>query len=739
MAAIGKIRSWGPWLVGIIGLALFGFIATDFTRSCETSSNQARQQVGEVMGERVSIQDFQNTVEEQKLVYKMMQDAYRQMGRELGDADEDQLRDGAWNSYVQNMIIEEEAAKLGLGVTDDEMKAVLASGMHPALRQLPLLPYFYDQQTGLFDYNLVNQYRMAIQQYSPADVNDFDRYWTITEKMLRQQLLASKYYNLLSACMLSNEASAQAAFKAHTEESDIVLASLAYSTINDNDVKIEDSDLKAKYDADREMFRWNNETRDIKYVVCRIQPSEADVAALRATIDDAAMQLKSDSLALADILSSHRTTITYHEGMPYTADGLRSIAPEMFAAIDSTSNGGVTAPIAYTIRDNGKEIPMLAVAKVIRKYQDTDSIGFKYMAVGGQSMDDAVRRADSILNVLRSGVPFDTVAVSMGQNGEKQWLYAQQYQGEDNISPDYITVFNAVHNAELNQPKSVQLSNVVGVYQVVERAKTTNLYDVAIVSNELKFSNDTYNQNYNKFSQYVSACKNAEDFESKAAENGFMVQDQKNLESTAHVIGDVNPYTRQATLPNTREAVKWVFTDAKEGSISKIFDNNASLGILMAVCVNKIHPVGYLDQQSVEDYLRAEVLKDKKAEKLIAQLAGAKTVDAAAAKGAMVDTIQHVTFAAPANVRGYRERGLSGAVAGTQPGQTVNRIIKGDNGVYLFNVVDRHNQEGAAFDRREQEQSLIRSAQGNLSNQQYTNILDVLMQKAGVTDHRYLF
>ena len=72
MAAIGKIRSWGPWLVGIIGLALFGFIATDFTRSCETSSNQARQQVGEVMGERLSIQDYQNTIEEYKNVFKQL-------------------------------------------------------------------------------------------------------------------------------------------------------------------------------------------------------------------------------------------------------------------------------------------------------------------------------------------------------------------------------------------------------------------------------------------------------------------------------------------------------------------------------------------------------------------------------------------------------------------------------------------------------------------------------------------
>ncbi len=70
MAAIGKIRSWGPWLVGIIGLALFGFIATDFTRSCETSSNQARQQVGEVMGKKLSIQDYQAEVEEYKNVFK---------------------------------------------------------------------------------------------------------------------------------------------------------------------------------------------------------------------------------------------------------------------------------------------------------------------------------------------------------------------------------------------------------------------------------------------------------------------------------------------------------------------------------------------------------------------------------------------------------------------------------------------------------------------------------------------
>ena len=748
MAAIGKIRSWGPWLVGIIGLALFGFIATDFTRSCETSSNQARQQVGEVMGNRISIQDYQSTVEEQKLVYKMMQDAYRQMGREIGEADEDQLRDGAWRSFVQYSIIEEEAAKLGLGVTDEEMKSVLASGSHPVLNNLPLLPLFYNQQTGMFDYNNVNQYQSALQQYAPGQLDEFNRYWQVVEKMLRQQLLVSKYYGLLQACMLSNEASAKAAFDGRTVESDIVLASLAYSSINDNDVTISDQDLTAKYNEMRSTFRWDKETRDVKYVVCRITPSQADIDNLNNAINSAAALLRADSMPLADILSSSHSLVPYHENMPFNAEGLRAISPNVLAAIDSLPEKGVSAPISYSVNDNGRQTNMLAVAKLLRKYQGTDSIAYQYVGVGGQTMQEASNRADSILNVLRTGMPFDSVAVSLGQNGNKLWMTANQYQGEDNISPDYITFFNAVHNAELNQPKKLELNNMVVVFQATERAKATErrqpvtLYDVAIVSNELKFSNDTYNQTYNKFSQYVSACSNVEDFESKAVENGYMVQEQKNLESTDHVIGDVNPYTRQAMLPNTREAVKWVYNDAQEGSISRIFDNNASLGMLMAVCVTKVHPVGYLDQKSVEDRLRAEVMKDKKVERLMAQLAGAKTVAEAQAKGAIVDTIQHITFAAPTNVKGYREHGLSGAVAGTAEGQTVSRVIKGDNGIYLFNVIARRQQEGATFERRQQEQTLINAAAGLLqksSYRPYTDALDVLFLKANVEDRRYQF
>lgn len=43
----------------VIGLALFAFIAEEFFRSIETTSNESKQQVGEVYGEKLSVQEFQ--------------------------------------------------------------------------------------------------------------------------------------------------------------------------------------------------------------------------------------------------------------------------------------------------------------------------------------------------------------------------------------------------------------------------------------------------------------------------------------------------------------------------------------------------------------------------------------------------------------------------------------------------------------------------------------------------------
>lgn len=59
----------------IIGLGLFAFIAEEAFRSCEATKNQQRQQIGEVLGNKINVQEFQALVDEYQDVLKMTQES----------------------------------------------------------------------------------------------------------------------------------------------------------------------------------------------------------------------------------------------------------------------------------------------------------------------------------------------------------------------------------------------------------------------------------------------------------------------------------------------------------------------------------------------------------------------------------------------------------------------------------------------------------------------------------------
>ena len=252
---------------------------------------------------------------------------------------------------------------------------------------------------------------------------------------------------------------------------------------------------------------------------------------------------------------------------------------------------------------------------------------------------------------------------------------------------------------------------------------------MAIVSNEVRFSNDTYDNMFNKFSQFLSECKTAEDLEKNATKYDFQIMEQQNLRSNSSNIG-LQP------LQNTREAVKWAFAQANEGSISEIYQNSAD-GRFVAVAVTKVHPVGYLDMQSVQDYLRSEVLNDKKAEMLIKKLEGAKTVADAQAKGAKIDTVKQITFGSPVYVQatGKSEPALAGAVVSAKAGDFHATPLKGNGGVYVFQVLNENKPEGEnKFDAKVAETQLTQRAM-----QAASRFMQELYQKANITDNRYLF
>lgn len=712
MAALGKIRSKGVILISILGFALFAFIAEELFRSCESSRNESRQQVGEVLGDKVNVQDFQKLVDEYTNVIKMTQ------GRDnLTDDDLNQVKDVVWNTFVQTEIISKEASKLGLQVTDQELQNILNAGTNPMLLQTP----FVNQQTGRFDANLLKKFLAEYKQAQTTNPQMAEQYqgiynfWTFIEKSLRQQVLAQKYQSLLAGCLIPNPVSAKMAYTDENQESNIQLASFAYSSINDNKVKISDADLKAKYEELKPRFKQYEETRSIKYVDYQVLPSASDRAALNKTVAGYVQSLK-ETADPVEIVRNSGSLVTYL-GIPQTK---AAFPTDIAARLDSMAVGSTSAPVENKL-DN-----TINVVKLISKVQLPDSVQFRAIQVGGATPADAAKTADSIFTALKSGAEFEAIAKKYGQTGEKNWITSNQYQNATSMDADTKSYIESLNTLPVNEIKNLKLTQGNLILQITDRKAMTDKYVAAVIKKPIEFSKNTYSAAFNKFSQFVSESQTLEAMQKNASKYGYKVQERMDIRNSEHYVAGIH---------GTREALKWIF-ETDENKVSQLYECGDNDHLLVLV-MTKINKKGYrsLDDENVKNYVKQEVLRDKKAEMLMAKVKGVNSISAAKAKGAQVSAVNQVTFAAPVFVQstGMSEPALSGAVAATAKGKFSSAAVKGNGGVYLFQVLEK-KMRPVKFNAKEYEQR-----QRQKMMQYAGNFMQELYINANVKDNRYLF
>lgn len=712
MAALGKIRSKGVILISILGFALFAFIAEELFRSCESSRNESRQQVGEVLGDKVNVQDFQKLVDEYTNVIKMTQ------GRDnLTDDDLNQVKDVVWNTFVQTEIISKEASKLGLQVTDQELQNILNAGTNPMLLQTP----FVNQQTGRFDANLLKKFLAEYKQAQTTNPQMAEQYqgiynfWTFIEKSLRQQVLAQKYQSLLAGCLISNPVSAKMAYTDENQESNIQLASFAYSSINDNKVKISDADLKAKYEELKPRFKQYEETRSIKYVDYQVLPSASDRAALNKTVAGYVQSLK-ETADPVEIVRNSGSLVTYL-GIPQTK---AAFPTDIAARLDSMAVGSTSAPVENKL-DN-----TINVVKLVSKVQLPDSVQFRAIQVGGATPADAAKTADSIFTALKSGAEFEAIAKKYGQTGEKNWITSNQYQNATLMDADTKSYIESLNTLPVNEIKNLKLTQGNLILQITDRKAMTDKYVAAVIKKPIEFSKNTYSAAFNKFSQFVSESQTLEAMQKNASKYGYKVQERMDIRNSEHYVAGIH---------GTREALKWIF-ETDENKVSQLYECGDNDHLLVLV-MTKINKKGYrsLDDENVKNYVKQEVLRDKKAEMLMAKVKGVNSISAAKAKGAQVSAVNQVTFAAPVFVQstGMSEPALSGAVAATAKGKFSSAAVKGNGGVYLFQVLEK-KMRPVKFNAKEYEQR-----QRQKMMQYAGNFMQELYINANVKDNRYLF
>ncbi len=711
MATLQNIRSKGPLLVIVVGLALFAFIAGDVFKAIQPHQTQ---DVGEINGDAVSAQEYQDLVEEYTEVIKLTQG-----DNVISDEVSNQIKDVVWRNYVNNKLIEAEAEKIGLTVSDAEIQAIINAGVHPLLSQTP----FINQQTGAFDQDMLKKFlvdyaQMQVGQYPAEYMESYSRLytlWSFIEKTLKESRLQDKYMALVSNAIISNPVETQAAFDARTNQTNMLMAAIPYNAIADSLINVNATELKDLYNKRKEEFKQFAETRDVKYIDVQVVASEEDKAALQAEMNEYAAQLAEATDNYSTFIRSTSSDVPYVD----LFSTQRSLPLDVIARLDSVALGGVFGPY-YNATDNTMNaFKKLAVAKM------ADSIEFRQIQVVEADAERTKFVADSLFNAIKAGADFAEVAKNYGQTGEPVWISSANYEGAQ-IDGDNLKYIEAITTGKVKELVNLPLMQANIILQVTNKKADVEKYKVAVVKRSVDFSKETYNKAYNAFSQFISENQTLAELEANAEDAGYRLLERADLSSSEHTIGSVR---------GTKDALRWAF-EANVGEVSGLYecgDNDR----MLVVAVSGITPEGYRSLDQVKMELSLELAREKKAEKILADLKAANVTSFeqfAALEDAVSDSLKYVTFGAPAYVTSLRSSEPQVSAYVNEEMNKVSAPVKGLAGVYVLQPYGVEKQE-QAYDAEAEERTIVNQYARSVMQQ----LVNDLYIKGNVADQRYIF
>jgi len=709
MATLQKIRSKGPLLLIVIGLAMLAFILGDAWKIIRP--NQGIQYVGTIAGEDITAMEFQEELEVYTDVIK-----FANQIQDFTEEEQNSLKDEVWSTMVRDRILQKETNAIGLTVTEAEVRDAIERGDDPFLARTP-----FSNAEGGFDadvlksflafYSEIDEETVSAEEY--AYYKSMYNYWLFIEKNIKTNLLYDKYTALVESTILSNPVAAKNAFDNRILRADVLIASLPYSTVADADAKVSSSDLKAVYNESKPSLFNYSESRDIVFIDYEILPTQSDREALLAEMNEIVDQMESDIEDYAAFMRRAGSVETFSE----VARSAKNLPTDVANRLDSVKVGGVFGPYYFGMDDTYNAF------KYISDATGYDSIQYAMIQVVMADEEAAEKRADSIVTAARKrGADFAAIAQNYGQIVAPQWIAADSYEPAA-ITGDNALFLNTMNGMKKDDVTKINISGGILVIKVTDVKTPVKKYNLAIVKRPVEFSEETSNAAYNKLSAFLSQNTTVEDLRNNAEDSDFRLLYYPNFENYNHTIGGV---------PRTREAIRWVF-DAQVGEVSRIYEVGDANEHLLAVGVEKIHQRGTRSLEDATPSLTLKTLKNKKYDILKAQMAGKSIDEVKAMDGVRIDTIRLVNFNNDAYISSLssNEAIVGPSVLNLEQNQ-LSAPMQGENCVFVAEKITPDSWT-AEFDDKSEELRTRSMASSRIMS----GLLEELYMKAKVVDNRY--
>ncbi len=709
MATLQKLRNMGPLLVIFVGLALFAFIAGDAWRLFQTDSMEAS--VGSIDGDKLSANDFQelyNECENAQRVFRLTDPRLNDEQRTASFTEEElaYIKDEAWGVFTQLAIAERQAEILGLAVTNEEIMDILNNNSSMYLNSVSH-PFRTESGFSVDDLNSVITSYNEMMKNGQHDANLASIYncWKYMEKRIRLEALINKQAKLVEYATIANPVLANKNFELNDNSFNLEVVAFPYSEVADSVAEVSDKEIEKYYKENKEyLYKQLQDTRDIKYISVKVTPSESDKQEILTQMNEYADMLRAGDNDYERIMRISRSEYNYND-LLWTKE---AYSEDIQLRLESSKPNEVVGPYINP-SDNTYNVFLTT-----EKTTAPDSIMVRAIVVTSQSNDEVEATTDSLLNALKNKADFKEIAANYA-HVDSMWITSKQFYTAGII--DNLDTQKEIYNARPGVYAASPFKTINGklIYQVIEKKGKADVYSTVVIKREITFGSDTYDQAYNKLSQFVASCKSIEDVESKAMESGYRVQK----------LNDVNASMRNINnVPQTYNVVKWVLDeDRKAGEFSRI-EECGSDHLVFAV-VTRVSPKGYiaLDKEinmygtKLSDIIKNKLMLDKKAEIIMNELAGK---DYSAIKGnsmAKVSNVNMVEYKKPTNVPSLNvDEPVINVTAAKMDAGEISEPLKGDNGVYVINVLGKNAKRGNFNAETENEYILSNGGMYNYAN-----------------------